>query len=232
MRATLTVKAARGVLANDSDADGDALAVAAVNGAAGSVGKAVAGTYGTLTLAADGSYSYVANAKAGALPSKQVAQDQFSYTVSDGHGGTATSTLTITVEKAGQGYVKGSEGCDILLNLFGCDVLDGGNGDDWIYGGLGQDALIGGAGNDVMFGGWGADTFVFNKGFGRDMIVDFTNGQDVLQFSRAVFADFAAVRAAARTVGNDLVIDAGGGNTVTLNGFRMAQFDASDVILA
>jgi len=232
LRATLTVKAARGVLANDSDADGDALAVAAVNGAAASVGKAVAGAYGTLTLAADGSYSYVANAKAGTLPSKQVAQDQFSYSVSDGHGGTTTSTLTVTVEKAGQGYIRGGDGCDILLSILGCDVLDGGNGDDWIYGGLGQDALIGGAGNDVMFGGWGADTFVFNKGFGRDTILDFTNGQDVLQFSRAVFADFAAVKAAAKMVGGDLVIDAGGGHTVTLNGFKLSQFDASDVILA
>lgn len=231
LRKTLSVKAARGVLANDADEDGGLLSVAAVNGTAAAVGKAVAGVYGTLTLNADGSYAYAANAKAASLPSRQVAQDQFTYTVSDGQGGTAVQTLTITVDKPGQGYKAGGDGCDILLSILGCDVLDGGNGDDWIYGGLGVDALIGGAGSDVMFGGWGSDTFVFNKGFGRDTILDFTNGQDVLQFDRAVFASFAAVKAAARMVGNDLVIDAGDGHSITLNGFKMSHFDATDVLL-
>jgi len=89
------------VLANDSDVDaGDELTVAAVNGSAGKVGEAIAGTYGTLQLNADGSYSYALdNEKAAvqALAEGQKATDAFSYTVSDGHGGSATSTLTITV---------------------------------------------------------------------------------------------------------------------------------------
>jgi len=230
-KGTLSVKASKGVLANDSDPDGDSLSVAAVNGVSGAVGKAVEGTYGTLTLKADGSYTYLANNKAGSLPAKQVAQDQFEYTVSDGNGGTTTQTLTITVEKGGLDYVRGSDGCDLMLSILGCDILDGGNGDDLLYGGLGSDVLIGGAGNDIMFGGWGKDTFVFNKGFGRDTVLDFTNGQDTLQFSKSVFADFAAVKAASRMVGNDLVIDAGDGNVINLWGFKMSQFDASDVIL-
>src|SRR5690606_23809386 len=57
--ATLTVNAASGVLANDNDINGNTLTVSEVNGNAGGVGAAVTGTYGTLTLNANGSYTYV-----------------------------------------------------------------------------------------------------------------------------------------------------------------------------
>ena len=89
------------VLDNDSDVDtGDVLTVGAVNGSADNVGEPIGGTYGTLQLNADGSYSYTLdNGKDAvqALAAGQTATDLFSYTVSDGHGGTATATLTITV---------------------------------------------------------------------------------------------------------------------------------------
>jgi VCBS repeat-containing protein len=52
---------APGVLENDDDVDGGTLSVTAVNGNGGNVGNAVVGTYGTLTLNADGSYSYTAD---------------------------------------------------------------------------------------------------------------------------------------------------------------------------
>ncbi len=89
----LAVAAASGVLANDSDLDGDTLRVTAVAGQAGNVGVSIAGSYGHLTLNADGSYSYVANngASAGSI-------DSFSYTVADGDGGSATATLKITLD--------------------------------------------------------------------------------------------------------------------------------------
>jgi len=51
----------------------------------------VAGTYASLTLNADGSYSYVTNGTS--LPSGGAAQDIFSYTATDGHGSTTTTTL-------------------------------------------------------------------------------------------------------------------------------------------
>src|SRR5205823_3665930 len=92
---TLAVTAAQGVLSNDSDLDADALTVSAVNGVAGNVGVSIAGTYGHLTLKADGSYSYVPNngAAAGSI-------DNFSYTASDGQGGSASATLKITLDNA------------------------------------------------------------------------------------------------------------------------------------
>ena len=216
MNATVSVKAACGVLANDALVDGGALSVAAVNGAAASVGKAVAGKYGTLTLKADGSYSYAANGKAALLPDAVAAQDIFTYTVSDGQGGTATATLTVTVADKGQCYRMGTEGCDLMINVFGNDILDGGNGDDKLVGGLCNDKLIGGGGNDVLLGSFGADTFVFNKGHGNDVILDFGLGADKIQFDKAIFSSFDQVLAAAKVVGDKIVIDTGGGHSITL----------------
>ncbi|XOJ72920.1 VCBS domain-containing protein [Candidatus Pelagibacter sp. Uisw_114] len=92
----------------DNDADGDDpanLVVSAVrvgssegSGTAGTLGQALTGTYGQLTLNANGSYSYVANQDAAeALDSGDTATDVFNYTVSDGNGGTDTATITITI---------------------------------------------------------------------------------------------------------------------------------------
>ena len=79
------------VLTNDSDVDGDSLTVVATN---------LTGTYGNLTLSANGSYVYNlnnGNAALLALNAGQTAVDTFSYSISDGHGGTSTSQIAITV---------------------------------------------------------------------------------------------------------------------------------------
>ena len=84
----------------DTDIEGDTLTVAKVNGNAGNVGVAVAVTYGTVTLSANGSYSYTpdsANAAVQALSPGQSLTETVNYQISDGHGGTATSTLKFTV---------------------------------------------------------------------------------------------------------------------------------------
>ncbi|HKX44861.1 MAG TPA: Ig-like domain-containing protein [Burkholderiaceae bacterium] len=98
---TLAVAAANGVLANDTDIDaGDTKTVTAVEFGAtsGSVGSALVGTYGTLTLNADGSYSYQATQPATtSLAQGQTATETFSYTMVDSAGASSTSTLTFTV---------------------------------------------------------------------------------------------------------------------------------------
>ncbi|MDA7767592.1 VCBS domain-containing protein [Candidatus Pelagibacter sp.] len=89
----------------DTDADSDTLVVSAVrvgssegSGTAGTLGQALTGTYGQLTLNANGSYSYVANQDAAdALDAGDTATDVFNYTVSDGNGGTDIATITITI---------------------------------------------------------------------------------------------------------------------------------------
>lgn len=95
------VPATGNVLANDVDPDtGGMLAVSEVNGVAGNVTNPVVGTYGTVTIDQDGSYSYVldnANPVVQALAVGESTTDTFTYTADDSNGGTATATLTITI---------------------------------------------------------------------------------------------------------------------------------------
>ena len=97
------------VLANDTDPDtGDTLSVTAVDGAAGNVGAAVAGGYGSLTLNADGSYSYslnTADPAVQALADGQTVTDSFTYTVADGDGLTAAATVQVTITGGNDGPV-------------------------------------------------------------------------------------------------------------------------------
>ncbi len=93
--------ATRSNATGDTDPDGDTLTVTAVAGSAGNVGTSVAGTYGHLTLSSTGSYSYVADQTAAIDGAAHGAHpvDSFSYTVDDGHGGTATETITFTIDR-------------------------------------------------------------------------------------------------------------------------------------
>ncbi|WP_375196238.1 VCBS domain-containing protein [Sphingobium sp.] len=98
---TLTVAADAGVLVNDQPgADGYAPGVVGVakgsdtsSPVSGDVGTAVVGAYGTLTLYADGHYTY--DAAPNVISADQ--QDVFVYTIRDADGDLATTTLTINV---------------------------------------------------------------------------------------------------------------------------------------
>ena len=82
------------MLTNDTDLDGDGLIVTSVALAGGTAlavppgGTTIAAPHGTLTIGPDGHLTYLATA---------IGQDAFTYTISDGHGGTAAATLTETV---------------------------------------------------------------------------------------------------------------------------------------
>ncbi|MFA9388597.1 MAG: Ig-like domain-containing protein [Prolixibacteraceae bacterium] len=84
------------LLANDSDPNGDNLTVSKVNGVNTSIGV-IAGTYGTLSWNVDGTYSYIPNSGLESLKATESVQEIFTYTVSDGLGGTGTATLSITI---------------------------------------------------------------------------------------------------------------------------------------
>lgn len=75
--------------------------VAAGNGpggvAPGTVGVAIVGAHGTLTLNADGSYSYVATSGGG--------NDVFTYTTRDADGSLTHTTLTINLGDAAPGNI-------------------------------------------------------------------------------------------------------------------------------
>ena len=76
-----------------------------------------AGQYGSFTLSADGSYTYTLNnnlAAVQALGVNDTLTETLSYTVSDGHGGTATNNLTITIRGTNDAPVISTEGPGVL----------------------------------------------------------------------------------------------------------------------
>ncbi len=121
------------VLSNDADVDayGETKAVASVRtgseaetGTAGTLGSALTGRYGSLTLNADGSYIYVIdneNADVQALRlSSDTLTESFSYEVIDANGLTDRATLTITL--------TGANDAPVASNNFGYAAADNGNG--------------------------------------------------------------------------------------------------------
>jgi len=80
------------LVANDEDADGsDVLTVSSIDDSA---------TKGTVTLNADGTVTYNPNGAFDHLGEDEQSADHFSYTVSDGKGGTDTTTVTIAIGKS------------------------------------------------------------------------------------------------------------------------------------
>jgi len=89
---------APGLLANDIDADDSSLSITSVNGDAGSVGTSLTLPSGaTLTVEADGAYTYDPRGALDALRPGNDTTDTVRYTVSDGRGGTAEGTVAVTV---------------------------------------------------------------------------------------------------------------------------------------
>lgn len=83
----------------DSDIDGDALSVTAIDGNAADIGNPVTLASGaTITLNADGSFTFEPTGVATqALGNGASLVDTFTYTISDGNGGTDTATASITI---------------------------------------------------------------------------------------------------------------------------------------
>ena len=97
----LSVSAALGALANDTDPDGDPLIVGEVNGATLAVGTAVAGSAGGLfTLYADGSFTFDQAGAFDVLTAGQSRTTSIVYGVIDGDGGYSTAVLSVTVHGA------------------------------------------------------------------------------------------------------------------------------------
>ncbi len=133
---------------------------------------------------------------------------------------------------AGDDRMEGGFGADTVLGGAGDDLIFGGNGADWLEGGDGadrlegnawHDTLDGGAGDDVLRGGIGADTFVFAQGYGADRVADFQNVIDTIRIDADLLGGGTPVAAdlipfAGRTTDGFLILDFGGGDTLTFTG--------------
>ncbi|MFV1873328.1 MAG: Ig-like domain-containing protein [Oleiphilus sp.] len=192
------------VLDNDSDIDGDSLTVDSASALNGSV---TVNADGTITYTPDVDYS---------------GTDTLSYEISDGQGGTASSTASIEVSPA-------SGSLDDSVNLVGTtlnDVLHGGNNDDnldgrnrsdTLYGYEGNDTLIGGYGNDTLFGGSGDDHL---NGGGEDDTIYGGEGNDTIIGDYGHDIIFGGAGDDVINGGKGVnVIDGGDGNDSIINSF-------------
>jgi VCBS repeat-containing protein len=99
-----------GDVADRIGADTTATPVISVSAGAtvGTVGQALSGSYGSLTLNKDGSYNYVLdNTKPAVTQLKSGAHliETFNYAIADSDGDTSTTTLTITINGSGNVYI-------------------------------------------------------------------------------------------------------------------------------
>ncbi len=171
----------------------------------------IPGTYGTLSINAEGDYTYAPN------PTDNLAgiQDVFSYTLEQPDGDSAIADLTVSFDdfdyssstkytflgdEDGSTTLSGDGSSEVLYGgagndtLYGNDANDhlvGATGDDVLNGGTGSDILEGGVGGDTLTGGTGlaADAFVWRLGeTGADRVTDFNlapaaQGGDILDLS-------------------------------------------------
>lgn len=138
------------LLVNDSDADGQAISVTAISGAAS--GSVALGS-GVVTFTEQSSSA--------------VDGGSFTYTGSTSSP-PASDTATVAVNRSqiGASSLIGTNSGEILVGR------DGSN--DTIDAGGGVDALFGGTGNDVLTGGTGADEFFATSTTGSDTITDYS----------------------------------------------------------
>jgi VCBS repeat-containing protein len=107
------------VFDNDTDADFDDLHVSRVNGSAGNVGVAVAGSGGGLfTVNADGSWTFDPNSEFEDLEAAETAATSVAYYVADWHDESAApATVTVTVSAVGGiQYIAASTGTGGISN--------------------------------------------------------------------------------------------------------------------
>jgi VCBS repeat-containing protein len=206
----LTVTAAD-LLAGATDPDAsDSLALSSVQGAVG----------GTVAIVGGNAVFTPTATKTG--------QASFTYTVSDGHGGTSVATVNLAV---GLHQITGTSGDDSLAGSSKPSQIDGLEGNDGITAGTAGDLITGGAGDDTLTGGAGIDTFAYHAGFGSDTINAFTASgtkHDVLQFESTVFSDWAHLLGATTQVGSDLQITLDPTDKITLKNVALASFVSSD----
>ena len=161
---------------------------------------------------------------------------------------------------SGNDSLGGGDGDDTLVGASGNDSLGGGTGNDWLYGGAGDDfvaggdgndhlfgsdgtdRLNGGTGNDSLYGGQGSDVFVFNlwQAGEVDLVGDFENGTDRLQFQRLPGTAIgpASARFAQLEI-TTIFIDGAShariefaGHTVLVQGLSASDLDTGDFIFS
>jgi len=101
----------------------------------------------------------------------------------------------------------GDDSDQALYGSYDVETIDGLGGNDTILGGNGDDTIIGGTGNDLLRGNSQNDSYVFEAGFGQDIVSDDGWSNQAGNADEIVFG--AGIQAADMRVavdGNDLIL--------------------------
>ncbi|MFS8037816.1 ExeM/NucH family extracellular endonuclease [Xanthobacter sp. AM11] len=237
------------LLANDTDAEGNALTLAGIEVASVSGFAIDAADAAEAFSIVDGKVSFNPGTLFDDLEDGENAVITLAYSVTDGQGGSDEGQFVLTVEGTSDYNVitgtdrnqtiNGTALADLIDGLGGNDRINAGDGDDFVIGGLGNDNLKGdagadridgGAGNDQLRGGTGGDVFVFHSGYGRDTVFDFEDGIDAIEIDTDDYADFAALVADGAITSNfsGTLITFDDGARLTLRGVSSGALTADD----
>ena len=119
----------------------------------------------------------------------------------------------------GVDLLQGGSGNDRLSDTSGNSLLDGGTGDDVLIDGSGNSMLVGGKGRDHLYLGGGYDVIAFNRGDGRDVVSSGKGGTSTLSLGGGIRYEDLSLRRS----GNDLILDVGGHERITLEKWYKGQ---------
>ncbi len=167
--------------------------------------------------------------------------------------GTGNSLNNILIGNSGNNVLTGGTGSDLLNGDFGNDILKGGTGNDILQGGADNDTLsdtaganlldggsgtdtltgsasnemfVGGTGNDTITTGNGADIIAFNRGDGMDVVNGGVGTDNTLSLGGGIqYADLALSK-----TGNDLILETGNADQITLSGWYDATANHKSVL--
>jgi Ca2+-binding RTX toxin-like protein len=143
-----------------------------------------------------------------------------------GSGQVATDT-TINMATANAEWALGGAANDTLTNL-------GRNVSVTLSGGGGNDSLTGGLANDYLYGNAGVDTFVVTSNTQFDALLDFANGQDLIDVQALGLDNTslqAIIDAGFDNGAGSTILNFGSGNQLFLYNVAKAQIDTGDFVV-
>jgi len=126
---------------------------------------------------------------------------------------TAGANSTITLGKGNDTIYAGAN-----------DTITLGNGNDTVYAGAG-DTITLGSGHDLVLFGVNPSPSIMDS----EIVNRFNPNNDIIEFNRALFANFTAVLADAKQADVGTIITHDPNNTVTLLGVTLAALTANNI---
>jgi len=136
--------------------------------------------------------------------------------------GTESADIAILTDQPDAYNALGGD--DAVHGAGGNDTLDGGSGNDNLSGDGGDDELTGGTGDDYLVGGEGRDTFIYQRGDGRDTILMGAESGETLRLKGVLPTEVTIAR-----VADNLVLSLSAQDQVTVAGYFAATTNSLQI---